>query len=997
MCREWAQIMNTFMLTEYWPPTEEAYPAEHDAEQPAEQQVALQPQQAVAEQQPQVYDNDEQSDNNRGILTRLQETQWSAAQRTVQRIHRNLGHPTNLELAKLLKSKNASPSIVAAAQQHHCQLCDAHRPPPQVAKSTLRTGGSFNSRVQADTVWIHLPRIHNGHKPQAVPVLSMIDATTKFMSARVIDSEQSDDFIRGLERGWIRHFGPPTLLQVDDHRGWSSDTTRTWTSDLGIQLEISPGQAHTRLSVLERRHQVLRRGIELFTAAQQERPDFDPRMSTRERITQALCYVIPQINNTTNVQGFSPTQWAMGMQPRIPGVLMDHDLTTAQLTPSEAMEQKLHLQKQAAISVIEADNDARLRRALLRQHQAVQYTYSTGQLVYYWRDAPGGAGPKIRWKGPATVVMTEPGRTGPSTNTYWITHGSTLLRVSGEHLRPDLNHQSDTDPLQRARQALDNIRGRSTTLYTDLIKSNKRKRTEIVTDDEEEMPEAPDTEATAPDPQPAQQDYWDIEEDGITWHRIHVSPRQALYTPNNDDTAPWQNFQDIRRTVIMRPHQPARNRTVFQDDWTLPNATRSMPFQWTGSTTFVLRTDRHSGSSSSPPNVPTTTPTPMDEDGDGHAPGDEPQTDTTAAHEQSRQGAPPGAPTVDLNITEITEQDSTGEPEPPPSTHGAPTPHATTASVHYDGGQIPEHQQQLYAPPAPTESFHDQRTRFDRQETLSLQPTASGQDRYGPQARGHNTTRGPTPYAKPAPPDPDMALTLSTYDTDLNRVDDSTLPPGWKLENGFLTLDVCKDEWTIQNNKLIRRHYIPRNQLFDPADETAGCPLPLHYISKDRHTTGSANLNKYDRWKKKGNITTEHAWTGQTSFKIMPAYRLLAHEAFYNVSHGHQTYVEPTTEQAHTAEETGPPGHSMPGIKARKDQLNERRMTLADRLAFMEAKKKELESFFQNDVWEMVKDNGTVPSDRILKAHFILKWTKWPNGEPRAKARLITQGFKDRS
>ena len=48
---------------------------------------------------------------------------------------------------------------------------------------------------------------------------------------------------------------------------------------------------------------------------------------------------------------------------------MDHDLTTAQLTPSEAMEQKLHLQKQAAIAVIEADNDARLRRALLRQHQ----------------------------------------------------------------------------------------------------------------------------------------------------------------------------------------------------------------------------------------------------------------------------------------------------------------------------------------------------------------------------------------------------------------------------------------------------------------------------------------------------------------------------------------------------------------------------------------------------------------------------------------------------
>ena len=35
-------------------------------------------------------------------------------------------------------------------------------------------------------------------------------------------------------------------------------------------------------------------------------------------------------------------------------------------TPSEGMQAKLTLQKQAAIAVIEADNDARLRRALLR-------------------------------------------------------------------------------------------------------------------------------------------------------------------------------------------------------------------------------------------------------------------------------------------------------------------------------------------------------------------------------------------------------------------------------------------------------------------------------------------------------------------------------------------------------------------------------------------------------------------------------------------------------
>ena len=179
--------------------------------------------------------------------------------------------------------------------------------------------------------------------------------------------------------------------------------------------------------------------------------------------------------------------------------------------------------------MIEADNDARLRRALLRQHQAIQYHYSTGQRVYYWRDAPGGAGPKLRWKGPAVVVMTEPGRTGPTTNTYWVAHGTTLLRVSSEHLRPDLNHNDETEPTQRAKQALDQIRGRSAALYTDLTKTNKRKRADVVTEDEDEIME-PLADATAASPAPAEpEDHWDVTEDGLTWTRTYDHGRHFMY------------------------------------------------------------------------------------------------------------------------------------------------------------------------------------------------------------------------------------------------------------------------------------------------------------------------------------------------------------------------------------------------------------------------------------------------------------------------------------
>ena len=80
------------MQHEFWP----------DATTEAIQAIA---EAAAAEQTdtqvvPFIEQNDDQIDNNRGTLTRLQDTQLAAARRTVQRLHRNLGHPTNLELAK---------------------------------------------------------------------------------------------------------------------------------------------------------------------------------------------------------------------------------------------------------------------------------------------------------------------------------------------------------------------------------------------------------------------------------------------------------------------------------------------------------------------------------------------------------------------------------------------------------------------------------------------------------------------------------------------------------------------------------------------------------------------------------------------------------------------------------------------------------------------------------------------------------------------------------
>jgi hypothetical protein len=111
-------------------------------------------------------------------------------------------------------------------------------------------------------------------------------------------------------------------------------------------------------------------------------------------------------------------------------------------------------------------------------------------------------------------------------------------------------------------------------------------------------------------------------------------------------------------------------------------------------------------------------------------------------------------------------------------------------------------------------------------------------------------------------------------------------------------------------------------------------------------------------------------WTGYTRFKVLPAWRKQAKELFNK-----------NLEECYAQESSNQP-------------LNERYMSLEDRMTFREAKMKELQSFFDNSVWQF--DNGkNVPADRVLKGKFILGWKKNPDGSPRAKARLVVQGFKD--
>ena len=125
-----------------------------------------------------------------------------------------------------------------------------------------------------------------------------------------------------------------------------------------------------------------------------------------DALVTALNYVIPQINRTPNVCGYSPIQWTLGYTPHIPGMLMEEQTLNnpAALDPSEAFMEKLRLKQEAVKATAAADTDRRLRRALLRKFMGQQTILTTRATILLllercpcWKQLPSFVGEALPW------------------------------------------------------------------------------------------------------------------------------------------------------------------------------------------------------------------------------------------------------------------------------------------------------------------------------------------------------------------------------------------------------------------------------------------------------------------------------------------------------------------------------------------------------------------------------------------------------------------------
>ena len=238
---------------------------------------------------------------------------------------------------------------------------------------------------------------------------------------------------------------------------------------------MAAGEAHEQLALVERRHAVLRKALEVYLD--------DYGLNGAKAIKQALSYVIPQMNCSPSISGFSPAQWLLGQSPDFPGELLGNLLTPVHLCDN--FEHELTPRATAKMAIIQADTDMKLRRALLRKYAGTNIPLNPGQKCFFWRDSRAPDLVKIRWKGPATVLVREDDEQNKP-KIYWIGYKSQLLRAAPHHVRPEIGKSSESlrGSFEDAKEVVRQLKSRGVTRFADLTIQNKRNIDDIDTDEE---------------------------------------------------------------------------------------------------------------------------------------------------------------------------------------------------------------------------------------------------------------------------------------------------------------------------------------------------------------------------------------------------------------------------------------------------------------------------------------------------------------------------------
>ena len=339
---------------------------------------------------------------------------------TLMKLHKNLGHPNNGDLVRILKHGQASEEAISVARSLDCEFCQSRKAPTAAHPAQAQRVTEFNARVGLDVKW--LPGWKGNQKIRA---LNIVDHASSFQLVLPFFETETSSVIRSLYSSrWVTWAGPPRELVMDPARTNVGREMVEPTELEGTQILMTAAGAHWQLGKTEVHGGWFSRVLERILD--------EVHPTSKEQWLECVQHAHVK-NQMIQVYGYTPSQMIFGKNPNLPGDLMSEPLSIVAGTASDAEEaiaRAYAVRTAARKAVLELQDSAALRRALLARSR-VDRDFRAGDVVAYWRDQKWNQGKLSkggRWYG-SGVVLGLVGRN------VIIAHRNHILRCAPEQVR----------------------------------------------------------------------------------------------------------------------------------------------------------------------------------------------------------------------------------------------------------------------------------------------------------------------------------------------------------------------------------------------------------------------------------------------------------------------------------------------------------------------------------------------------------------------------------
>ena len=314
--------------------------------------------------------------------------------------------------------------MTKAAREMMCSVCSQSAQPKHARPGSLRDDSDFNDRISIDGVtWTN----HQGQTYQTYHFIHVVDWATNFNVAQIAPAKSSEAVIQTLVQMWLNWAGAPGELVMDSGTELNSEEFSQFLQANNIRANTICPEAHYQNGKAERHGAILQHMLTKF--------DVEHPIQNYQDLQNALWWCTQSKNACSLNKGYAPEVLVLGKHTRLPGsvssdqLLPAHCLADADTGVGLQFRQQLAMRETARRAFHSADNDAALRKAVLRRSNPHRGNYSAGEWVMIWRQLQAGNTNGV-WLGPMKVVIQE------GQQTIWTTMTGKLYRSAPENVRP---------------------------------------------------------------------------------------------------------------------------------------------------------------------------------------------------------------------------------------------------------------------------------------------------------------------------------------------------------------------------------------------------------------------------------------------------------------------------------------------------------------------------------------------------------------------------------